>query len=115
MLSVSTFFTASEIQYDKKLPVLMSPLLGENIRLALGSDCPKDPKDKSFVDIAEMLKMHSEPKPLVISERLNFHWRDRLPEEIAAVYFAKLCCLATKCYFGGYLEEALQDQLVFES
>ena len=73
---------------------------------------PAKPSDKSFQDIANTLKCHFDPKPLVIVERFYFHRQDQAEVESISDYLAELNCLATHCEFEQYLEQALWDRLV---
>ena len=73
---------------------------------------PTSPKDKSFDEIVKALKMHFEPKPVVIAERFHFHCHNQTPAESVAVYVAELRRLATTCDFRDYLNHALRDRFV---
>jgi len=73
---------------------------------------PDTPREKSFKVLAELLKNHFKPKPLVIAERFTFHRRNQRPEESIMQYLAVLQRLATHCDFNNYLEEALRDCFV---
>ena len=59
-----------------------------------------------------MLKVHFQPKPLVIAERFHFHCRDQAVGESIADYVAQLRHLSAHCEFGEYLNDALRDLLV---
>ena len=73
---------------------------------------PNKPDSKTFKELAETLKAHYEPKPLVIAERFYFHSRSQKPGESIGEYVAELRRLATNCEFGEYLNEALRGRLV---
>lgn len=49
---------------------------------------PAKPSDKSFQDIANTLKCHFDPKPLVIVERFYFHRQDQAEVESISDYLA---------------------------
>ena len=106
------FFTANVIADDKKIPVFLS-LLGGKIYVLLRSlVSPSLPKEKTFVDLSEVLKKHFEPKNVIIAERLKLHHRDQAEEESITEYIAVLRNIATHCSFGDNLNEALQDRFV---
>ena len=37
---------------------------------------PERPKDKSFVEVKELLTSHYSPKPILVAERVKFHCRN---------------------------------------
>ena len=74
---------------------------------------PAQPKDKSLEEIVDTLKARYEPKPLVIAERFHFHQRYQGNNESVADYVAELHCLASRCQFEAYLDEALRDPFVW--
>ena len=73
---------------------------------------PDRPKDKSFVELKELLVAHYSPKPILIAERFKFHHRNQLESKTVAQFVVELKQLALKCEFGTFLEEALRDRLV---
>ena len=73
---------------------------------------PNAPASKTPAEIVGALKGHYEPKPIVISERFNFHHRQQGKTETVAQYVAELRKLSVHCQFGAYLEEALRDRFV---
>ncbi len=59
-----------------------------------------------------MLRMHFEPKPVVIAERFHFHCHNQAVGESISTYLAEPRRLSTHCAFGDYLKQALRDQQV---
>ena len=106
------FVLANSIADSKKVPLFLTVLGGNTYGLLHNLMAPDNPKDKSFETITGVLKAHFEPKPLIIAQRFHFHRRDQAPGESVAEYLAELRCLASKCNFGAYLDEALRDRLV---
>ena len=51
---------------------------------------PELPQSKPFEDIAEILKWHFEPQPIITAECFRFHLRDQAPGETIAQYVAEL-------------------------
>lgn len=87
-----------------------SCVIGERIYSLLRDLLALDkPDKKTFQDLAEVLKNHFEPKPLVIAECYYFHTSSQKPTETIAEYVTELCRLVTHCEFGDYLNEVLQD------
>ena len=72
---------------------------------------PATPQSKLYNDLAQALKKHYEPKPLIITERYIFHQRHQAPGESIAEYVVELRRLASTCKFGNFLD-TLCDQLV---
>ena len=106
------YFTANDIAESKQVPVFLSVLGGRIYSLLRDLLAPARPDEKTFPELAEVLKNHFQPKPLVIAERYYFHTRGQKPTESIAESVAELCRLATHCEFGDYLNEALRDRFV---
>ena len=70
------------------------------------------PKDKSFVEVKELLISHYSPKPILVAERVKFHCRNQHESKTIAHFVVELKRLAFKCEFGTFSEEALRDRLV---
>ena len=75
---------------------------------------PERPKDKSFVEVKELLISHYSPKPILVAERVKFHCRNQHESKTIAHFVVELKRLALKCEFGTFLEEALRDRLVYK-
>ena len=73
---------------------------------------PEAPFDKTYGDLATILKDHFAPKKLLIAERYRFHNCIQLEGESVSTFATKLKYLASTCYFGTHLNEALRDRLV---
>ena len=73
---------------------------------------PESPKDKSFVEVKELLISHYSPKPILVAERVKFHCRHQHESKTVAQFVVELKRLALKCEFGTFLEEALRDHLL---
>ncbi len=73
---------------------------------------PENPRDKTILELAAVLKQHYEPVPLVIAERFNFHRRCQQHGESVSEFVADLKRLSLHCSFGAFLDEALRDRLV---
>ena len=109
---VQLFFEVNGIDKDKQVPVVLTVIGSTNYALLSNLASPGKPKDKTFAQLAEVLRSHFDPKPLVIAKRFHFHRRDQAPGETIRNYVAELRRLATHCDFGEYLEQALRDRLV---
>ena len=99
-----------------KLPVFLCSIGGKTYELLRNLLAQTLLKEKSLTEVIVIhivvLQKHFDPKPAVIAERSKFRKREQLPRESLADYIAKLRRLATHCEFGGYLDDALRDQLV---
>ena len=109
---VQLFFEANGIKEDKQVPVFLTVIGSTTYALLSNLVSPDKPKDKTFRQLAEVLRRHFDPKPLVIMERFHFHRREQTSGESINDYMAELRRLATHCDFGDYLEQALRDRLV---
>ena len=106
------FFAANDIPAAKNVPFLLTCIGGTTYGILRNLVAPGNPMDMSYEDLTHTLRVHFDPKPLVIVERFHFHKRDQSASESVAEYLAELRRLAAKCEFGTYLEEALRDRLV---
>ncbi|XP_065902234.1 uncharacterized protein [Dysidea avara] len=109
---VELYFEANGIKEDKQVPVFLSLLGAKTYSLLRTLVAPESPRSKSFKTLADLLKDHYEPKPLVIAERFTFHRRNQRREESVMQYLAELRRLATHCKFKDHLDEALRDRFV---
>ena len=109
------FFAANGIVDDKKVPVFLSVLGGKIYALLRSLVSPSLPKEKTFVDLSEVLKKHFEPKVIIV-ERLKFHHRDQAEGESISEYIAVLRNIATHCSFDrfvcGIYSEAIPKRLL---
>jgi len=109
---VQLFFEANGIKEDKQVPVLLAVIGSTTYNRLSDLVAPKKPRDLSIVELAEQLRRHFDPKPLVIAERFHFHKRAQASDESISNYVAELRRLTTHCDFGEYLDQALRDRLV---
>ena len=73
---------------------------------------PERLKDKSFVEVKELLISHYSPKPILVAERVKFHCCHQHESKTVAQFVVELKRLALKCEFGTFLEEALRNRLL---
>ena len=73
---------------------------------------PDQPNTKTLDELKTLLRAHSEPKPLVISERFHFYRRNQLAGESVTDFLVELRRLAAQCEFKNFLDEALRDWVV---
>ena len=109
---VDLYFTANQIADERKVAVFLSVIGAKTYSLVRDLVSPASPKDKSLEHLADILKKHFEPKPLIIAERFTFHRRNQSTSESILEYVAELRRLATHCEFGEYRDQALRDRLV---
>ena len=107
------FFVANEVREgSKKVAVLLTVIGAKAYALLRNLTTPEKPAQKSFDKLVKTMRVHLQPKPLVIAERFKFHQRTQSEDETVSQYIAKLRNLAEGCDFKNYLEEPLRDQLV---
>ena len=109
---VELYFQANDIAEANQVPVFLTVVGGKVYALLRDLLAPDKPDSKSFGQLAQTLRTHYEPKPLVIAERSYFHSRNQKATASIAEYVAELRRLATHCEFGDYLDDALRDRLV---
>ena len=109
---VQLYFEANGIKEEKQVAVLLTVIGSATYALLSSLLAPAKPRDKTFQQLAETLRQHFNPKPLIIAERFHFHKRDQAPGESIGEYLAELRRLATHCNFGDFLDQALRDRLV---
>ena len=73
---------------------------------------PSAPSDKTYAQLATILRAHFAPKKLVIAEQYRFHNCVQREGESVSTFAASLKCLASMCNFGTHLNEALHDRFV---
>ena len=98
---------------DKKKVAVIISVIGSKTYNTLRDLCsPLVPKEKSFSEICELLKLHYKPKTLEVAGSFKFHSCVQAESESIAEYSARLRRLATDCNFGTFLPRALRDQFV---
>lgn len=106
------FFAANDIVDEKRAATLLAVMGATTYSLLRNLVQPQKPKDKSYNDIVKILKMHFEPKPLVIAERFRFNRCNQRANVSVTDYVAELKQCAATCDFGATLDEALRDRFV---
>ena len=85
---VQLFFDANTIEEDKQVAVLLTVIGSSTYALLTSLLAPCKPREKSFAVLAETLRRHFDPKPLVIAERFHFHRRNQASGENISEYVA---------------------------
>uniref|UniRef100_H2ZXE1 Peptidase A2 domain-containing protein n=1 Tax=Latimeria chalumnae TaxID=7897 RepID=H2ZXE1_LATCH len=73
---------------------------------------PDKPKDKAYLQLAQILTGHYKPKPLIIVEWSRFYCQDQKDSGTIIDYIVALKQFLTNCEFGAFLSEALRDRFV---
>ena len=82
------YFKANDIFQEKQVPVFFSVIWGKVFSLLCDLLSPKKMDEKSLDNMAETMRSHFDPKPLVISDRFYFHTRSQTVAETIAKYVA---------------------------
>lgn len=109
---VELYFTANDVEEEKKVATLLSLMGAKTYILLRNLLAPDKPASKSFQIIVNTLKNHLNPKPIVIAERFRFHNRNQSKDESISDYIAELRKLSQFYEFGAGLSDALRDRLV---
>ena len=106
------FFSVTGIKEEKHVAHLLTGLGDHTYATLKNLVAPKAPKGCTLEKIKEALTKHFKPKPLVITERFNFHKRDQLLSKPVNEFIIQLRRLARTCDFDTFLDKALRDRLV---
>ncbi len=109
---MQAYLDAHGVDEEKRSAILVSVIGSKTYAVLRSLMAPDTPQAKPFEALAEILKRHYEPAPLIIAERYTFNQRNQRPEESVSEYVAELRRLAATCKFGDFLEDALRDRLV---
>ena len=66
---VQLYFEANSVEDDRKVPVLLTVVGAKTYETLRSLLAPTRPREKSFIDLIEVLKRHFDPQPLVINPR----------------------------------------------
>ena len=112
------YFTANDIgdteEKDKlkRKSILLTVVGGQTYSLIRNLCMPQTPADKTYQELKDLVKEHLSPKPIVMTEVINFYARTQEATESVAKYLAELKKLAETCEFGEFLNRALRDRFV---
>ena len=110
---VKQYFVANAIDTEaRKKSVLLTIVGSETYSLFRNLVLPAKSADKSFDEIADVLKKHLNPKPIIIAERYKFYHRTQRNGEALNKYLADLRKMSEHCEFGQFLEDAIRDKFV---
>lgn len=101
------FFTANDIAENKKEPLLLNCIGVTVYRVLCNLVAPENPINTSYDNMTKKILEHFDPKPLTVVGRFHFHKRGQAMTKSLAEYLAELHWLASRCYFGAYLDEAV--------
>ena len=99
MECVELYFAPNNVT-ERRVPIFLSVIGAKTYSLLWDLLALTNPKEKSFDELAAVLKKHFEPKPLVIAEKFTFHRRNQSSTKPVLDYIAELRCLAMHCDFG---------------
>jgi hypothetical protein len=103
------YFDMNEIAKGKQVPILLTVIGASNYSLLRSLFSPVTLKEKTFEELATVLKTHFEPKVVILAKRFHFYMHSQETDESIDEFLAALRKLATKCDFGTFLDEALRD------
>ena len=107
------YVIANEIKDEKKIVAVFLTSIGSTMyNLLRDLKSPTKPSEFKLADLADTLRNHFSPKPIIIAERFHFHKREQHEGEGVADYCAALKKCSERCEFGTFLEETLRDRFV---
>lgn len=106
------YFLANIIPDDRKVPVLLT-LIGNRAYKILRDLCdPVLPKDKSYIELCELLHKQFSPRSSVFRKRIDFYNLKQSNGETINNYFVRIKNAAMLCKFGNQLNEIIKDKFV---
>ena len=109
---VELYFEVNNVASDKRVAILLSIIGSWTYTLLQSLSFPEPPASKNYTQLKALLTQHYEPKAMVVVERFRFHRRNKLAGKSIALFMAEIRHLSATCSFGGYLNQALWNQLV---
>ncbi|XP_014206406.1 uncharacterized protein K02A2.6-like [Copidosoma floridanum] len=106
------YFAANRVDDSLKVLTFLT-LLGEQGYVRLRNLCvPDKPSTKTFKELTELMKKHTQPEPSEIPERFKFYRCFQGEGESVSEFCANLKKVATHCKFGDNLNYHLRDQFL---
>ena len=68
---------SNSIEQGRRQLILLSTVGVETYKIFKGLTAPVKPKEKSYDELAKLMKNHQNPKASVVAERFRFNKRDR--------------------------------------
>ena len=110
---LENYFIANDIDDgNKKRAILLNGVGPTTYRLIKTLALPGTPRDLSFGEIVERVKVHFNPKPSPIVKRFEFNTRGQKEGESVSEFVAALRKIAEHCGFGDVLSDMLHDRIV---
>ena len=107
------YFEAKDITDEAKMKATLLSVCGASTyKLMSDLVAPQKPKEKTFLELKEIVQRHLKPKPSVIVQRYKFNTRSQQSGETIAEFVANLRHLSQDCNYGEVLADMLRDRLV---
>ena len=87
---VQLYFEANAVDDGKKASVLLTVIGAKNYGIIRSLVAPSLPREKTFNKLVSALKVHFQPKPLLIAEIYRFYQRTQAIGESVQDYVADL-------------------------
>ncbi|XP_059047717.1 uncharacterized protein K02A2.6-like [Achroia grisella] len=105
-------FTANDIDKVKQLPTLLISLHQDVYKILKSMVHPSLPKEKSYKEIEEALKLRFQPRVSHFRKRIRFYSLRQAEGESASKWFTRVKEAATECNFEKNIEENVKDKFV---
>ena len=109
---VHFYFEANDIADESKKRAILLSVVGPRNYSVLRGLADNQPEEKTFDELAELMKRHLKPAPNVIHERFMFNTRDKKEGESINEYVAVLRKMSEHCDFQDKVSECIRDRLV---
>jgi len=97
---------------QRKVPVLLSVIGPRSYKIVKELSDPILPKDRSLIDICDLLKGHFTPTLPVFRKRMDFFELKQKDGESISAWFAVIKSTVIDCNLGARLNNVLKDKFV---
>lgn len=101
------------VDKNRKVLLFLSSLSSNSYNILRELVLPESPAEKSFDELKKLLLDYVSPPPNFFVERYHFRERKQQSNESVAEYVRVLKKMTEFCKYGGELDNALRDQLVW--
>ncbi|KAJ8968309.1 hypothetical protein NQ314_002370 [Rhamnusium bicolor] len=111
--SLEQHFEANKITEEKEKVATLLTVVGKSIyRLLRDLTYPELPKEKTFMQLSEIMRKQLSPHVSVWRERIKFYNATQREDESSSEWNARIRNLAVNCNLGSRLQENLKDKFI---
>lgn len=106
------FFDVNDIPDEKKRAILLISISEGDYKTLRDVCHPALPKEKTFLELFELLNKQFTKKKSVLRERFNFYNAKQKSDESVTSWFARIKKLSIDCKFGEQFDDILLDRFI---